>query len=152
MRTLASIVILLLIGCSLPQSINPEPSAEAPQGQEADCGAVGHGELAEGVSYPQADYEVVASACVARSTWGWIDVSGLLAASSEIDVHVVAAVDGDPVGPEVQAPIGPALATPVGGAAFVGPGKHSVELLVATGAPDASVVVHARSWIRGVAR
>ena len=153
MRSLFVIVAAaFLVACSPSQSIKPEPSAEAPQGQEADCGAVGYGEVAEGLSYPQADYEVVASACVARSTWGWIDVSGLLAASSEIDVHVVAAVDGDPVGPEVQAPLGPALATPVGGAAFVGPGKHSVELLVATGAPDASVVVHARSWIRGEAR
>ena len=152
MRIPIIIVVTLLLGCSPAQTITPEPSAEAQQGQGADCAAVGYAELIEAIPYPQANYDVVVSACVARSTWGWIDVSGILAATSAVDVHVVATVDGYNVGPEVQAALGPALATPVGGAIYVEPGKHSVELRVATGAPDASVMALAGSWIRGEAR
>lgn len=142
----------LLVACSPSPSITPEPHAEAQQNQGADCAAVGYADLIEPISLPQANYDVVVSACVARSTWGWIDVSGILAATSAVDVHVVATVDGYNVGPEVQAALGPALATPVGGAIYVEPGKHSVELRVATGAPDASVMALAGSWIRGEAR
>lgn len=149
---LIPLIAVTLLGCSSTTPIAPEPSTEAQQGQSADCGAVGYAEIAEPIYLAPANYEVLASACVARATWGWIDVSGLLAATSAVDVHVVASVDGTNVGPEVQAPLGPALATPVGGAVFVEPGKHLVELRVATGGPGAFVNVLAGSWIRGEAR
>lgn len=152
MRKILTVVFALLVACTPSQEIKPEPSAEAPQGQNANCGAIGHAELIEPITLTQANYEVLVSACVARSTWGWIDVTGLLGATSAVDVHVVASVDGTYAGPELQAPLGPALGTFVGGAVYVAPGKHLVDLRVATGAPDAFVTALAGSWIRGEAR
>lgn len=141
-----------LVACSPSQSIKPEPSAEAQQAQGYGCEAVGYDELIVPVLLQEANYDAIVSTCVGRNTWGWIDVSGLLSANSDVDVHVVATSDGSNVGPEVQAPLGPALATPVGGSIYVEPGKHQIELRVYTGGPGAYVHALQGTWIRGEAR
>lgn len=148
----APLALALICACSEREPIRREPLADVAQSQGAGCEAIGYSEVVEPIWLADANYDVITSACVYRSTWGWIDVSGILAATSAVDVHVVATVDGSNVGAEVQAPIGPVLATPVGGAAYVEPGKHAVAIQVYTGGPGAYVQALQGTWIRGEAR
>lgn len=122
------------------------------------CPAHAHATLEGALAPDHPDYEAVLSTCVSRSTPGWVDVHGILAATSAVDVHVVATIESSgsenwmPVGAELQAPLGWALGTPLGGSAYVLAGNHIVSIRVATGAPNASVVVLSGSWIEAEAR
>ena len=122
------------------------------------CPAHAHATLDGALAPEHPDYEAVLSTCVSRSTPGWVDVHGILAATSAVDVHVVATIEASgsenwtPVGAESQAPLGWALGTPLGGSAYVPAGNHVVSIRVATGAPNASVVVLSGTWIEAEAR
>ena len=155
-RTAALATFLILAACSQPPTVEVDNASRA--GFVSLCPAHAHATLEGALAPDHPDYEAVLSTCVSRSTPGWVDVHGILAATSAVDVHVVATIESSgsenwmPVGAELQAPLGWALGTPLGGSAYVLAGTHVVSIRVATGAPNASVVVLSGTWIEAEAR
>jgi len=150
---------LLFAACAPVARITPEPEESRLVGaDDAMCPAHSHATLESAFAPEQPDYEPVVSTCISRSTPGWVDVHGILAATSAVDVHVVASIADSAaggwaaLGPELQAPLGWALGTPVGGSVYAPAGNHVVSIRVSTGAPSASVVVLSGTWIEAEAR
>jgi len=149
------LLALTLLACNATEPIVPEWRAEALQGVAANCEAQASDTLTEPLSFAQADYEQVAAVCISRKSAGLIDVQGWLLATSSIDVQATIAVSGlevEIVVPGAQTPLGYARQTTLLGSIYVPAGDYAIALQVATGAPDASVIVLPGTWLMATAR